>query len=243
MAFNFFKKKTADEVPETLQHKINLGKEQVNKICLTKGISDKAKVVLCLDYSGSMEYEYSSGRVQQVIEKALPIALQFDDDGTFEVLTFDTSVKWRADCSMNNVYNYVSKNISGGMGGTRYSNPIKEIVKKAPDNIPTYVIFITDGEPSDREESTVEIIKASDKPVFWKFVGVGSCEFDFLKKLDDMTGRTVDNADFFEVDNLDDITYESLMEEYPGWLDAIKSKGILKEGCGKFALTDHQGYE
>jgi hypothetical protein len=46
-----------------------------------------------------------------------------------------------------------------------------------------------------------------------------------------MSGRLVDNADFFHVDDLGKITdeqlYERLLNEFPSWLKAARLKGIL----------------
>ena len=71
--------------------KVNLAKEEVHKVCLTKsplsGLT--SRVGLVLDYSGSMSELYRNGTVQAVIEKILPVAMEFDDNGTMEVWIFE----------------------------------------------------------------------------------------------------------------------------------------------------------
>jgi len=56
-------------------------------------------------------------------------------------------------------------------------------------------------------------------------------DFQFLEELDDMPGRYIDNADFFSVadpaDIGDDQLYDLMMNEYPGWLQQARSKGLL----------------
>ncbi len=56
-------------------------------------------------------------------------------------------------------------------------------------------------------------------------------DFQFLEELDDMPGRYIDNADFFSVadpaDISDDQLYDLMMNEYPGWLQQARSKGLL----------------
>jgi stress response protein SCP2 len=56
-------------------------------------------------------------------------------------------------------------------------------------------------------------------------------DFQFLEELDDMPGRFVDNADFFSVadpaDLSDEQLYDLMMNEYPGWLQLARSKGLL----------------
>lgn len=63
-----------------------------------------------------------------------------------------------------------------------------------------------------------------------RFAGGGS-EFAFLEELDDLTGRFVDNANFFAVEDPatipDDALYELLMGEYPGWLQLARQGGLL----------------
>ena len=40
-----------------------------------------SRVALVLDFSGSMRNLYKNGTVQSVIERIMPIAMQFDDNG------------------------------------------------------------------------------------------------------------------------------------------------------------------
>lgn len=65
-----------------------------------------------------------------------------------------------------------------------------------------------------------------------QFVGVGGAGFNYLEQLDDMSGRYVDNADFFEAD-FDDFStennlYQKLLQEYPSWLANEKVKDMIK---------------
>ena len=47
-----------------------------------------------------------------------------------------------------------------------------------------------------------------------------------------MTGRIVDNCNFFSLDNItqlpDEHLYDLLLEEFPDWIKAAKHKGILR---------------
>ena len=119
-------------------------------------------------------------------------------------------------------------------GGTAYAPIIKEITERYahrdPADISTFVIFITDGNNSDKAAAKAEITEASRYNIFWKFVGIGSEKFDFLTKLDTMTGRFVDNANFVCINDIvkinDKELYSRLLEEYSDWLTAARSKGI-----------------
>ena len=54
-----------------------------------KGLSAlNAKVGLVLDASGSLNGQYRKGRVQEVIDRLLPLAVHFDDDGELDCWAF-----------------------------------------------------------------------------------------------------------------------------------------------------------
>lgn len=224
----FSRNKKIDSVPFDLSKKINLSKEEVHKVCLTKPVLNglKARVCLAIDYSGSMDELYGNGTVQSIFEQMLPLAMEFDDDGVMEAWRFSDSTKRLRDVKMDNIAGYVKKNIQNPMGGTNYAPVIKDIVKFYKNtHVPVYVIFITDGDNWDKGETTSIIKEASKLPIFWQFVGLGSGGFDYLQKLDDMTGRYVDNADFFKVKKANDVTYSNLLDEFPNWLtnDNVKT--------------------
>lgn len=224
-----FSKKNDIETIE-LSKKISLSKDEVHKVCLTKPILNglKAKVCLAIDYSGSMSDLYDNGTVQSIFEKMLPLAMEFDDDWTMEAWKFDNGTKRLKDVTPQNIANYVKKNINGSMGGTNYAPVINEIVDFYKNSkTPVYVIFITDGDNWDKDDATSAIQAASRLPIFWQFVGLGNNGYSYLKDLDDMTGRYVDNADFFEVRNANDITYFNLLNEFPSWLSNDKVKSML----------------
>jgi hypothetical protein len=56
-------------------------------------------------------------------------------------------------------------------------------------------------------------------------------DFLFLEQLDSMHGRYIDNANFFSVEDLDQLTdealYDLLLNEYPAWVFRAKSRGLL----------------
>ena len=99
------------------------------------------------------------------------------------------------------------------------------------EKTPIYVIFITDGETFDKKESEAQLKDASMEPIFWKFVGVGKEKFEFLQKLDDLSGRFIDNADFVQIENIDTLPdgqlYEMLLQEYDSYLSSARRQGLL----------------
>lgn len=221
-----------------LSKKISLRKELVVKEVERQNIKNtNARVVFVLDHSGSMSSLYNNGSVQSLLERLFPVAMHFDDNAEMEFYLFENSFKRLASVTFSNLEKYVEKVIfksNAQYGGTEYAPVMSEIqkqyVKKNPSTTPTFVIFITDGDNSDKSETESVIKELSKYNIFWKFVGIGNSYFNFLQKLDEMEGRTVDNANFVTVENLQNITdaelYKLLLTEYADWQQACKNKGI-----------------
>lgn len=106
-------------------------------------------------------------------------------------------------------------------------------IEEEPVNLPNYVIFITDGDNSDKSRAEEMISRISGHPIFFQFIGVGDSSFNFLEKLDDMEDRYVDNANFFSVSNINDMSdddlYDKLFAEFPSWLKNEKVQEMLKD--------------
>lgn len=219
---------------------LDLRKKEVVTLCLEKPelTNLKSRVALVLDYSGSMGPLYRNGTVQSVVERILPIAMQFDDNAELDLWIFENGYRRLDGITKDNFYGYVKNEIMSkySMGGTNYSPVMKDIAKKyiqeEPSSIPNYVIYITDGDNSDKTATTEFIKNISKEPIFWQFVGLGGDSFAYLEKLDDMGGRYVDNADFFKIKDINKVSdkelYNNLLNEYPEWLKTIKSKGMIK---------------
>ena len=217
--------------------RINLRKSTV--IDLTKDTPLEAttsRVALVLDYSGSMSDLYRGGEVQEVIERVLPLALKFDDNGELEFWLFDDGFRRLPEVTMDNFYGLTKRLLSKyDFGGTNYAPVLKDVyrkyVKESPMSIPTYVLFLTDGECFDRSETKQVLIEGSTEPVFIQFIGIGDESFEFLNDLDNMDGRYVDNANFFSVRDIaalsDEELYRLLLQEYPQWLGYPEVKQML----------------
>ena len=229
--FGLFKKKESNKEAKNEDLSMVFAER---KISLEKHIPDslndkRARVVFCIDQSGSMWGRYNNGEVQRTVERLFPVALKFDDDGKMECYSFNTKAKSHPDIDVNNIVGYVDNNIECD-GGTNYSPVMKAVTKIA--NVPTYVIFITDGDNQDKNASREFIREISDEPIFWKFIGIGNERFTFLEELDDMSGRVIDNADFVKIENIsnisDDELYKLLMQEFSEWWTEAEKKGIIK---------------
>ena len=231
---------------EESEKRLELRKETVHKVCLKKTDMSHliSRVAVVLDVSGSMTKAFQSGMVQATLERLLPLAMAFDDDGSMEVWTFDHEFKRYPPITRTNFYDYIKDNKISARGGTMYAPVLRDVgsyfVQEEPAKIPTYVIFITDGDNADGSDTDKAIKILSHFPIFFQFVGIGDTSkngFRYLRKLDDMDGRYVDNANFFAIENLADIEvindvslYTKLLDEYPKWLNCPQVREMITKG-------------
>ncbi|MDX6227647.1 MAG: hypothetical protein QOI76_1037 [Frankiales bacterium] len=243
---------TAPQLVNLIKHAaVSLGK---------KGLGEHtARVALCLDISASMNGHYKSGRIQTLVERVLALGLRFDDDGEVDVFLFGREGHMAGTVSLANINGYVDQLLKQYRleGATYYSEAMRLVrqhyfgdssLRFSPlqQELPVYVMFVTDGQTNDEGHTRDQIQSSSYEPLFWQFMAIGlsnkaagrrrgafgkASEFRFLEELDDMPGRLVDNANFFSVEDPAQISdteiFELMMEEYPGWLPQAKAKGLL----------------
>lgn len=221
-----------------LNRKISLRKEIVQKeVSRQKISSTTARVVFVLDHSGSMRTMYRDGTVQDLLERIFPVTMLFDDNAEMEFYWFDSIFRELDPVNYDTVDGYVQRVILSKkehFGGTCYAPVMQEILtrygKLHPAPIPTFIIFITDGNNTDKAASKAVLTEASRYNLFWKFVGIGDERFEFLQRLDDLKGRFVDNANFVSIQNLsgidDQTLYSMLLLEYADWLALCRRNGI-----------------
>lgn len=212
----------------------------------------KWNVVLALDRSGSFQDEYEQGLVEAIVTRFSGIATQFDADGDIDVYLFHNGVKKKANLTLKNFETYIQNEFRNeGYGGTSYAVPIRQITQdwKAPSNgLPTFVIFLTDGDNNSDKSGEAEgaLTEASNSPIFWFFVGMDSkyrggglmdeatvkAKFPVLANLDDIAGRKVDNADSMGLAGHEAFSKSDVMNkmfsEAPRWLMEARSLGIQK---------------
>ncbi|WCK57063.1 VWA domain-containing protein (plasmid) [Aneurinibacillus sp. Ricciae_BoGa-3] len=217
---------------------LNLRKEAFS-ICLEKKSLDLiARVGVAMDDSGSMEKLFKNGTVQTTVERFLPVALRLDDNRELDIWLFSEGYKRLPSITERDFYDYVNREVmsKASWGGTNYAPIIRDIVKKyaveEPSPVPTFIIFVTDGENWDKEEAKRAITEASKHNIFFQFVGIGRESFQFLQKLDDLEGRYIDNADFFKIEDINSLSderlYDMLMTEYPSWEKEARRVGLVR---------------
>ena len=200
----------------------------------------KARVALILDASGSMNFQYTQGRVQEVVNRVLPLAIHFDDDGSIDCWAFAAKPQKLSAITLANYSNFIQTDNHGWRSwdvGSR-SNDEPKVMEQvisyyldSGDRSPVYILFISDGGVHENGKITRLMTDAAKLPLYWQFVGLGGRDYGILEKLDDMRGRVVDNCGFFALDDLHQVSeeqlYDQLMEEFPDWIKAASAKGII----------------
>jgi hypothetical protein len=248
-----------DKIEQKAPGLLSLAKTAVEHIDKSGLNGQVAKVALVLDYSGSMGSAYRSGAMQRLAEKVLALGTQFDDDGAIDFFVFDSSAAHLGEITIDDYKGSVDRLTSGRrMGTTNYAQaflavrnhfgfappaPVKKglfggfkkaqpAVNAGPANEPVYALFLTDGAPDNKAAAISALTEVSTAPIFWKFLSIGSESMPFLQKLDDLTERFVDNADYQPVGDVDRISdselFSKLLVEYPEWVKEVRAKGLIK---------------
>lgn len=219
-----------DKVPPGLVDLTKKAAVSLEKSGLT---GQRAAVYLVLDHSGSMMNFYRDGSVQKLAEQALGLSANLDDDGLVPLVYFGSHVSQAEDVRLDSyqgVINRTHQTVS--WGSTNYAAAIDYIVDLHNGNpTPGLVIFQTDGEPDSRGAAQDALREASRQPLHFAFVGFGN-HVGFLQKLDDLRGRTVDNASFFHARDphrtTDEQLYDGITHEYASWLAAATTAGVVR---------------
>lgn len=235
------KKIVLDKVADAPQSLVNLTKKSLISLEKKNLLGIKARIGLVLDRSGSMHNQYKYGDVQKVIDRILPLAVSFDDDGQFECWAFGNKTVQLDDVNLNNVNNYVETTHRGwkkweiGVASNNEPSAIKEVIEyysQFNDGIPTFIIFVSDGGVTETRKISQLITESAVLPIFWQFVGIGGSSYGILQKLDEMSGRIIDNCNFFPLDKIDQYPderlYDMLLNEFPQWLEEAKRKQIVR---------------
>ncbi len=229
-------KKVAAAAPQL----ISLAKKAQVSLEKAKLTHVKARVALVLDASGSMNSQYSKGRVQEVVNRLLPLAVHFDDDGSIDCWAFAAKPQKLSEITLRNYQDFINTDNYGwrdwNVGSRINDEPrvMEQVISyylNDGDRSPVYVLFISDGGVHENRKITRLMTEAAKLPLYWQFVGLGGHGYGILEKLDDMKGRVVDNCGFFALDDLHQVSeeqlYDQLMEEFPSWVKEASAKGII----------------
>lgn len=235
------------ESPPAPSSQVNLTKIDIlkKKVAVSlekhKLTKEKARVAVVIDASGSMSMLYSKGTVQRAFEKVLAIAACMDDDGVLDVWFFGDKFIRAPRVKESEYEDYVKQvypkpRIFGGVGaGNNEPRVMADVIQKftveePSKELPTYVIFFSDGGVYAENKISDLLMESSKENIFWQFVGIGTAKYGVLERLDTLSGRVVDNANFFALDDLDKINddelYNRLFSEFPQWLRQARQLGI-----------------
>ena len=121
-----------------------------------------------------------------------------------------------------------------GLGWENNEPPVMQAIMdecKGSKTVPTLVIFVTDGGIDKDRAIEKVLVEASHHNIFWQFVGLGGSSYGVLERFDELSGRHVDNAGFFAIDDYRDIKdeelYSRIIREFPKWVDTVRAKGML----------------
>ncbi|CAL9305038.1 VWA domain-containing protein [Streptomyces sp. SudanB91_2054] len=227
-----------DKVQRSAPGLVDLYKAAHVSLAKNRVVGQRAAVYLVLDHSGSMGGFYDDGTVQHLAEQALGLSANLDDDGTVPLVFFSHEVDLITDISLGNYQGRVDRlHKVLDWGGTCYAPAMQAVIdhfRASGSSDPAFVIFQTDGDPFDRRETRELLRQASSLPIFWQFVGFGlSRDLRFLRSLDTLGDRTIDNAGYFGAGQhprrrSDADLYDRLMKEFPDWLVTARAAGVIR---------------
>ncbi len=200
-------------------------------------IKQRARVALVLDMSAGMEAVFQSGTAEKVCQRLLALAVHFDDNGAIDVFVCGEKRECLGELTPDNFAGYIDNEIRAkykATGDASFGSMVEQVIKKytTEKGDPAFVMFLTSGAIKDKERVKKLLIDSSTYPIFWQFIGIGEIDFQYMKELDHMTGRIIDNANFFQLNDIDrlsdDQLFHRLLNEFPAWLQELRKMGIIK---------------
>lgn len=240
---------------------ISLLKTQQAKGIDLGDLTAQVEIAIDFSASMSARYKSHAGEpgeVQTVVERALALSLSgLDDDGVVPVHFFHHADfppelvdrdnyagfvdAWAAKHRMGaTAYGPTIGNILGGtakkkglFGRKKSGGGVDQATLEAEkDEPPKFVIFVTDGAPSDRALVTKLLVDAASRPIFWHFIGLGYAP-KFLEELDTMGNRVIDNVGLTEYNDTLGMTDQQFFDDIIGefftkWLPEARRLGITR---------------
>lgn len=197
-----------------------------------KLLSVVSRVGLAVDVSGSMEYFFANGDVNELIQRTFLVADRFDDNHELDSKAFDCKFKNLEGITENNVQHYAEDTLAPLVGGgTTYAPVIKGFLQdwfkargflglfpKPPSKLPAFLILQTDGDNIHDNEGDVERVlqETLNYPMFVFFLGLSEVEGKRFPKFETWK-RKFPNVDYLETHTLKhmkaDAFYEKLISQ------------------------------
>ena len=207
----------------------------------------KAQVKYILDDSGSAEWMYNNGMMQELTERAMAVGIRLDADGKLEVVSFSNTAHKHGDITEADIPGYIqnrfipeAKVARTWLGGTDYHAAVV-VAAEAPSNeavsklksfatglfrkkpvepvYPNFNIFISDGRDDGSESDLIAALTAVQNTDYFMMVGVGNPDyFGRMQKVADL----LPNVGFVHFNDLtisDDVMYARILtKEGLDWL-------------------------
>lgn len=232
--------------------------ESVGIVLAKRGVKQapQVRVGVSLDMSGSAQWMFKNGTIQETLDRLLAVAIKFDDDGQLDVWGFSGGYGSFPSMNESSYGGYVKSQIgheSWMWGGTNYAPSLKaaideysntttisrtvqgatqaatgffgklfgskpkpteevitETVSKGTKQPPAMLLFVTDGDNSDKSETRRVLEQAAKSNVYFQMVGVGSpSNFGFIEELAD----DLPNVGFVSMASLENMTDDQLFEQ------------------------------
>ena len=121
---------------------------------------------------------YDKGAMAELVQRVLALGLLLDEDSEIEIFLFGAESYHFGSINAANYQTFVADMLARHRleAGTHYGKVmslIRQHYKEMVMRLPVYVMFVTDGDTSDRKQSEQQITEASREGIFWQFMGIG----------------------------------------------------------------------
>lgn len=224
----------------SLEKKQEIVRIQLAKNNIPEGLIMQVKMQL--DVSSSFEGAFRRGTINELVNRLIPLAMRFDDNGSLEAYAFSTRAVKTRDITAADFDSYVNNKFLKDAGsilwnGTNYAPALKLLAddikpsavasaksflgklfstkknEPAPSSdVPNFVMFITDGDCFDETEAERQLEQFAESKTYIQFIGVGH-GFNFLKRMASRFPH-VGFVNFTNLDNTpDQEMYEQLLDK------------------------------
>lgn len=191
-----------------------LSEDDIRQTMVKTYFSKETEIVVAISQATTMKNDYAQGKVQDLLEKLLSLALALSS--TLKVYSFNRQVYEHPPITLRNYKGYVKRHIECN-GGTKYS-PVIKTIRESYAKKNCLILFITDSVCYDPKDSLNMFSLIAKENAFWQFIGISREDFRVLKKAKD----EYENINFLELPliyQLPEVNlYEKILTPYKAYL-------------------------
>lgn len=240
--------------PETFEiSSVDLLTSQVDNAIANANLGNlRTRVGCVIESSSAMQSWITSGNLQKILDRLLALSSRLETYPAVDIWLFEETFKRLPSLTQANSENYVNQEILPPLrtlarrNTANYAPVMVDVLQKYLQEdkrkYPNFVVFVGSGLCTDDQKAEYALRTSSKYPVFWQFLGISADtglpstplanNFEFLRSLDILSGRRVDNANFAELNSLtltyEDEFYSKLLNEFPYWLIEAQAQGIIQ---------------